>query len=518
MTRLAEPPPAASRARRATFSYISMMMFTLVTVVTGLFATPWLTRWLGDERFGAARVLAEYAGYLALLDLGLGGALSPLLSRALAEGDERRLRGVMAAGLRLYLFVTATILVVGFVATPWIPRLVRVPPGLFGDVRLAWAFTVLAFLPLALAPLRALTEAEQRSYVINSLLIVQAVVLTALALALAYAGMGVTGQAVTVATTTALFGVTVAAAALRRHPDCLRGLREPPDLEARAALRKLSGPALTVNVAGRISLLSDGIIVSLFLGPARVTVLYATQRLAALAQAQLQGVGNASWAALADLHARGEHEVFGRRLVELTRLVAILGASALAPIVAFNARFLELWLPGRDGGPAIVVVAAINALILAVTSLWLWVFTATRRIGLMVRPLVASAAINVAASLLLTRALGPVGPLLGTLVAYLSVQAWCLPARLSECFGVPARQLAWAALAPVLVGVPYAALLWWLARAWPAPGWISLAAEAGASALLALAFGAAVLLDETDRAIWRARLAGMFPRRFRGAR
>ena len=79
MTRLAAPP-AGSRPRRATFTYGTILLFTLVTTVTGLFATPWLIRWLG-EGVRRVRVLVEYAGYLAMLDLGLGRALrrcSPL--------------------------------------------------------------------------------------------------------------------------------------------------------------------------------------------------------------------------------------------------------------------------------------------------------------------------------------------------------------------------------------------------------------------------------------------------------
>ena len=112
---------------------------------TGLVITPWLIRWLGEERYGASRVLFEYAGYLTLLDLGLGGALSPLLTRALAARDDRALRGVMAAGLRLYALVATVVLLVGFAALPWLPRLVPVRPALYGDLRWAWAFTVLGY-------------------------------------------------------------------------------------------------------------------------------------------------------------------------------------------------------------------------------------------------------------------------------------------------------------------------------------------------------------------------------------
>ena len=188
----------------------------------------------------------------------------------------------------------------------------------------------------------------------------------------------------------------------------------------------------------------------------------------------------------------------------------ILGVTALTPILAFNPQFLVRWLgPGIDGGERVVVAAAINAVLVGLATQWQWVFLATGRVGLLTRPALASAVLNVAASVLFTRHLGIVGPLLGTTVAYAAVHAWYLPVMLRRHFGISIRALAWAVAAPVLAGAPYAAGLWWLARDRPAPGWIGLAAEMGISALAFLAFSVAVLMDPTDRAIWRARLAGI---------
>ena len=74
-----EPPPG-SRTRYAAWNYISMLVFAAVTMLTGLLATPLLVHWLGNERYGATWVVVQAAGYLTLLDLGLGGASAPLFS------------------------------------------------------------------------------------------------------------------------------------------------------------------------------------------------------------------------------------------------------------------------------------------------------------------------------------------------------------------------------------------------------------------------------------------------------
>ncbi len=80
-----------------------------------------------------------------------------------------------------------------------------------------------------------------------------------------------------------------------------------------------------MNLCGRVSLLTDNIVVSGLLSPALVTPFVLTQRLTSLAQRELQTIGNASWAALAELSAQGRKDVFSRRLLELTRVVAVSG-------------------------------------------------------------------------------------------------------------------------------------------------------------------------------------------------
>jgi O-antigen/teichoic acid export membrane protein len=503
-----------TRVRRASYSYASGLVFTLVTTATGLLITPWILAWLGAPAFGVVRALVECAGYLTLLDLGLGAALSPLLARALAQDDGPALRSAMAAGLRFYRVVTLITIALGLAATPWITRVVQGAGISDSDVRTAWICTVLAFAPLALAPFRALIDSEQRAYIANLALCVQAILIAVASLAFAYVRLGATGQALAVAIVSPMTAAFLAIASTRRHPGLLRGLRRPTDPGAKAALAHLGGPSLAVNLANRLGLISDNIILTVMLGPAEVTALFVTQRLATIAAGQIQAVGTSSWAALAEIHARGQRDLFNRRLVELTRVVAVLGVAMLAPIVAFNSQFLVLWLRVPiDGGLAVAAVAAINAILVATCTLWTWAFTGTGQVRRLVASSAVSAAINVAASVLLTRRLGLVGPILGTTTAYLSVQAWYLPALLARHFGTSRRALAWALAAPVLAGVPFAAALRWLAMARPSSGVLLWAAEMAASGAAFLLFGAFALIDATDRAIWRARISNLIHRR-----
>jgi O-antigen/teichoic acid export membrane protein len=515
-----------SRSRRAIWGYATVLLFIVVTAATSLLATPLLLRddWLGKERFGAYRMVLDWCGYLTLLDLGLGGALAPLLAQALGRGDRQALRRVLATGTRAYLGLTLLALTVGLAMTPLIVAQVRVDPKYVADLRWGWIASLLGLLPLALAPLRTLGDARQRGYWINLLLTAQCLLITALALLWARAGLGITGQGLAYSVGALVFYGMLTWDTLRLDRSTIgEVLITPTDSKTWRMLAALCVPTLLLNLCGRISLMTDNIVCGGILGPAAVASLVITQRLATLALSVLQAVGSASWAALAELNAQGDRETFRRRLVELTSVVVILGIAGLGPIVAYNHHFVNLWMRPRNGPPGkllveyggdpIILVAALNALLQGLLSLWGWCFGGTGQQRRLVVPLAFSAVINLTASILLTRWLGMIGPLLGTTVAFLAVNLWCLPLLLRRVFGVALTKLAQALAVPLAWGLPYTALLWWWAHAHKPWGWVGLAAEMTLAALGFLALSAGVILSPTDRSLWRLRWAGLWPHR-----
>jgi O-antigen/teichoic acid export membrane protein len=500
-----------SRLRLATLTYLGSLLNTAVTLVVGLLATPYLVEWLGEGRYGAARAAIDLYGFLTILEFGLGGTIGPLLARVLGRGDEHALRQTVAAGVRAYLWVTAPIVLIGVSLEPVLDRLIPPPadfptalvPAFRADLHRGWLVGLAGWLAVFLVPLRALTEASQRGYRVHALLTAQALLTTALMLA-----------------ATALGSVATAAAlawdALRRHPGLLGALRSVRDIDPATtrAIWSLSRPTLVFNLSSRLGLLSDNLVVAAMLGTDRVTALVLTIRLATLAQQQLQGIGNASWPALAEMHARGEHGEFNRRLVELTGLVTVLGVAVLGPIVAFNGRFMALWLGARD----------VNALGFGVFSLWNWCFAGTGRVGRVAAPVAVGSVANLIVSVALTRAFGVAGPLLGTTATFLAVYCTVLPARLRQDFGVRPGPLFRAAAIPLAWGVAYGLALRWLARrhdpgtlfaglgndhARRLAGLAALAAEMAAAAALFVAVVGQFLLSPADR----ARLLGGRPAR-----
>lgn len=508
------------RTRRSFLNFGTALMFTVVTTATALVTAPHLLEWLGQTRYGLVKTLVEWLNYLMLLEFGLSGALSPLLARAYGAGDAAAVRKTLAVGMRAYFRVSALVIVAGVALAASITHLIRVPPGLEWEVRVACLVHLASMGTLVLIPFRAALEARQKTYLVNLLLTAQAVVIAGASLLLASRGFGVVGQVMAVVIGVSLFYLVITINGLRRNPGLVREVVSGPvDSPAWQALRTLGWSTFVIQLCGRISLMSDKIVVGGLLGPEDVARLHFTQQLAVLSQSLLLNLGTATWAALAELHARGAHETFRRRLIELTGMVAVLGVAGLGAVFAYNHQFLRAWLgpenaAANDAGTAVVGVAAINALFLALTSLWGWTFVATGQVARLSRAAMGGASVNLVASLLFTWQFGLIGPLLGTLTSLTTVSLWYLPRLLRSIFGVDPRELALAVLRPIALGIPYTAGLIWLARTCPpSPRLFDVVGTMGLAAAGFVGLCGLIVLSPAERSAWRARLRAFWPAR-----
>lgn len=497
-----------TRGRRAILNFVSGTALTAVTMVVGLVSVPYIVRWLGDEQYGAFRTTVDWFGYLSLLELGLAGALMPLLARALSQGDQDAVGRTMAAGIRGYTRVTVFMLVVALGLVAVITKLVPVSDANASDLTRAAFFAALGVLATPFLPFRWITEARQQGYLVNVLLVVQSLVITGTSLILAYRGWGITGQYVALVLGAGLFFGFLTLRERKQFPNLRLPLFRSIDRsEEWKQLWQLNRPTLIEQICGRVSFISDNIIVAMILGPSAVVPLYLTRRLTDLAQGQLQGVGNASWAALADLHAAGDHATFTQRLLETTKLVATLGVAVLVPIAAHNERFVELWIGSSHyAGNAITITVACNAFLLGLVTLWGWAFGGTGKVAALVPVNILSTSINLAVSVIFTLKLGLVGPLLGTLSATLLTSVWYVPVLLKRTFAVPLAGIGRAIVTPAAWGVPYALAVWWIAAITPGIGWFGLAGQMGAAVALYLSVAWMMVLNASERAVYAGRI------------
>jgi O-antigen/teichoic acid export membrane protein len=258
-------------------------------------------------------------------------------------------------------------------------------------------------------------------------------------------------------------------------------------------------------------LASDNILIAWILGPAAVVPFFLTQQMAVLAQSHLRGIGQATWAGLAELYSHGNEATFRVRLLELTGMVSGLGMAILAPITAYNASFVGIWV-GRNvyAGDAVTALGCLNALLWSVFSLWGWVLLGAGRIGQWVRFGVASALLSVAVSISATAAFGVIGPLVGSAAGLLLVTSWALPRVVHTAFNISPWKLWRAALTPFCWGLPYAVTLCVIAGYMQPRGLLQLVASLGLSAAIGLMLWWRFSLGSRERSEWRSRIRSVF--------
>ena len=218
-------------------------------------------------------------------------------------------------------------------------------------------------------------------------------------------------------------------------------------------------------------------------------------------------IGNSSWAGLVELASKGPVELFHRRLVELTGFVVILGVAVMVPLAAFNRAFISIWVgPEGYGGDSLTLLAGANGILLALFSLWGLVLSGAGHVARVVPGVVAATLVNIVASIVGTMVLGLPGPLLGTLMAFVSVNSWFYPWLLHRHFQVSVKKLIAAVAAPLVIGIPYALLISWWARAYPPRGWILFGLEMAGSALIFLLLAWIAIFTSAERTEWVGRM------------
>ena len=390
---------------------------------------------------------------------------------------------LVRTGVRAYLLLCGLMVVAAAGLSTVLPRLIRLSARLTEEFWIGCGLYLLTLAFLPLIPFRPLAEAEQRGYLVNLLLAAQLLGAAVAGVALAYAGWGLVGQFAALVIGGVIFHLGLAWDGVRRYPDVLA--RGQAIAGVGRSLWALSWPTLLFSLSGRIGLLTDDLVVAGLLGPTAVASFFLTQRLIAVAGAQVQAVGGSTWAGLIDLHFRGEQEVFVRRFAQLTRLTAALGAGLLMPLAVWNRDLIVLWVGSdRYAGVWVTWLAGANAWVLGILSVWTWPLTGAGLVRVTLPAIVCSTAVNLGVSFAATAAVGLPGPLIGTAAAFAGVQWWWTLLLLRRHFSVPPRLLLEAVAGPVSLAVPHGIILVVLAKVLPAygrdwPRWAALLAVAG---------------------------------------
>jgi O-antigen/teichoic acid export membrane protein len=465
-----------SRTARAVSGSVTGLASWVLQVAMAAVLAPVVLRYAGQETLGTYAVLMQVIGYLALLDLGIGFGMSRYLPQAFGvEDGGRRFREVFASGrvfqIATNLLSAALILLIAIFVGRWF----KLSPDTARQARIAlgvlalWTFVRSPFsiMPSALLAVQDLSFPNVASVVTNAIRFG----VTIGALMLHYGLVGITVANVVAD------ALQTAVCALRFHR-LFPHLRPEWTWPDKALLRELVsfGSQMTlVNLAVRLCLFTDNLVVGSLFSAMAVSVYYSTQLIGSQLWVIITRLPDYSAPAINELYARGESRRLGDIMLRLHRYNLLIILPAALGLLAFNGPAVRLWLgPGQYAGMLLTASLAGFIVLLCVGHVaFIFVTTAGKIRGTSALA-VGEGIANLGLSIWLGRRLGIQGVMLATLLANLPTTVYMLWISVRG-FGVRWRDMISHALLPgTAPAIASGAALLLIVRLIPPTGWASL--------------------------------------------
>jgi O-antigen/teichoic acid export membrane protein len=397
----------------------------LVTVV-GLWMTPFLLRVLGQQTLGFWLIAQQLLGYMLLMDVGVIALLPRETAFAtgraggLAQAVDLPL--VVARARQAAVWQTPAVAMVALAIWIWMPDEWRPAAG-------ALALMLACF--VVLFPLRlyqAFLQGVQELPFLSRLQISSWALTTLITVWLVLKGAGLYALVIGW-----LSGQLLAAAAARlriarRYAGAWPSWRIRPGLSDVQSYMKQAGWISVAQIAQVFLTGSDLLLLGAVIGAGAVVQYSCTGKLATVLSNHPQLIMQAATPALSEMRAANRREQLLDASVAL--MLAMLSISGLVAcvILALNASFVRWWVGGEQyGGHLLTILFAVHLMVrhLNITFIYgLFCFGQERRISL---TNLIDGALSLAAGVLLIRTFGPVGAVIGSLLA---VTAVSIPANL----------------------------------------------------------------------------------------
>src|SRR6266704_1626863 len=451
-------PRSATLTQRASLNALQSLLDYAAKLGVGLVVTPLLVNGLGRSLYGIWEMLARLIGYMSAADGRPSEALRLVVAAQQNATDPAVHRRTVGSALVVWLLFCPVIFAIGAVLVWLAPAVTKVPPPLHATVRLAAVALLVSFLlgTLAAVPesvLRGMNLGYKRMGLQAGLNVVGGA-LTAGAI---YAGLGLVGVAAAQAALFGLIGLGFWVLVKRYVP--WFGVARPSRAEVRA-LVAMSAWIAGGEVIAKLALASDVLVLGMVVSSAVVTTYVLTGFPARIALGLYHFSATAAQPGLGAVIGKQQYGRAGHLWGGLEN-------------------YAGMW-PN-----ALIMLAAAQTAVVRCDS---YILDAMLQPRLRVMVGVGAAALIIAASVILTPALGIVGICLGVLAGR-CVQTVAYPILVERCLGhrpgLPLRRI----VRPLVVmGLMYAGAAYLgdqlLVRRW-------LEWAAGVALTLALALGVA---------------------------
>lgn len=464
---------AATLFRNITSNWAGLALNLLIT----FFLSPFVVNTLGSLYYGIWALTGQLTGYMFLLDFGVRDSIIRDTARYCGLRQGRKLNRLLTTSLVVYAPIALAATAATAVAVVGFPYWFGIDEPYIRESRIALALVGLTIAQsFIFNTFTGILQGLQRFDIGNVIGVVAAMLRAALVVVALLNGYGIVGLSVIQFTLSILGGLATAYFSLR----LLRREGLPFTLEwahgrrVRALVRRVVGYSTYVfvnNIAGKIILATDAVVIGVFLPVASVTYYAIAGTLAGLATGL---VGAAVWVLMplvSHYAARRQAEEVRVLFMRASKMGLLVAAPVCMSLMILGREFISLWM-GEEFAPRaaeVLVILAVAGLVSAPHHAMNAVLLGLGRHRTMAFLRLGEAAVNLTLSIWLVQRIGLPGVALGTLIPHTVVMLVALPAVTCRVVALPLRTyFAQAYARPLLAALPFAAGALVIKAWWPA--------------------------------------------------
>jgi O-antigen/teichoic acid export membrane protein len=416
----------------------SSWMALAVSVLVGVFLSPFILHRLGDAAFGIWVLIFSITGYYGLFDLGIRSSVVRYVSKAKANGDLAYASQVISTTLFSYTCIGAAALVVTVLLSVFVNRMFHVPQAMQLTVRwllLMVGGAVSLGFPLGISG--GVLEGLQEFSVLNWTSIVSTVLRGLLIVLALRHGFGLLMVAFITVILPLISSVIRTAIAWRLLP-----VKVGMQYVTRTTVREMagySGTMMIMIISARLRFKSDSIIIGTFLTPVAITYFNIGARIVDYAGEVVDSLAQIFVPMSSHAETLGQMDRLRKIFLVGNRFCAFTAFPLCALLIILGPSIIEVWVGARyveQSYPVLLILLISNTLFLAqAASGRVLLGMSQHRTWAYVT--LAEGVVNIVLSAALVLPFGIRGDALGTALPLAFTMIFFLPQHVSKKLNIP---------------------------------------------------------------------------------
>jgi O-antigen/teichoic acid export membrane protein len=450
---------------------ISSSWFSLgISIVVGLFLSPFILHRLGDAAFGIWVLIFSITGYYGLFDLGIRSSIVRYVSKFRATESKEDLAKLINTSLFSYCCVGALSLALTLVLSQYVDSLFRIPPEFHATARwlllMVGASVALGF-PLGIVG--GFLEGLHRFDILNWTNVASTLVRALFIVVALHHGYGLLMVAF-ITIILPLFGSLICAALALHICPVAFGWRYVDQSTFRQIVRYSSATFMSM-VAGRLKFKTDEIVIGSMLSAAAITYFNVGARIGDYAGGVVESLAQTFLPIASESEAKGNVSRLRKVFVAGNRLCAFTILPMTAVLLVLGKSVIEVWVGKKYVATSYPVLVT---LLIPCTFSWAQAGSVRVLFGMGKHRTwafvqLAEGISNLILSIILARPYGILGVAVGTAIPLMCTMVLFMPAHLCRVLGIRLRiYLREAFGLPLLITAPLVLVLL-LMRRWFIP-------------------------------------------------